>query len=62
MLMTLAGTFLLYSATPYRGVSLWLSMAAAYVAVMLGETRVYASAMRRLAPSAAPAEVASPDR
>jgi hypothetical protein len=54
--ITLGGAILLYSATPFRDVSLWFATVLAYVAVMVGETRVYASTMKRLAPAGAPAE------
>lgn len=52
LLATLAGTYLLYSATHLGGRSLWMAVALAYLAVMFGETRVYAMSMRRFAPPA----------
>ncbi len=52
LLATLAGTYLLYSATQSGGRSLWMAVALAYLAVMVGETRVYAMSMRRVAPVA----------
>ncbi|MBT8484486.1 MAG: hypothetical protein KJO43_02835 [Phycisphaerae bacterium] len=55
MLIALSGTFLLYSATPYRSRSLWFAAVVAYLAVMVSETRVYASSMRRFAPPGGPA-------
>lgn len=59
LLATIGGTYLLYSATPLGspsgGKSLWLAVAFAYVAAMVGETRVYAMSMRRFAPGAPPA-------
>jgi F0F1-type ATP synthase assembly protein I len=49
--VTLGATILLYSATPYGTRSLWFAVLLAYFAVMVAETRVYASSMRRFAPS-----------
>ena len=48
--VTLGGTFLLYSATRFGGKSLWLAVAAAYLAAMIGETRIYGASMRRFDP------------
>jgi len=48
---TLAGAFLLYSATPLSKGALAASVLAAYVAVLAGETRVYAETMKRFVPS-----------
>ena len=48
---TLAGAFLLYSATPLSKGALGLSVLAAYLAVLAGETMVYAKSMKRFAPS-----------
>jgi hypothetical protein len=51
MLVTLGLTFLLYSATPYGTVSLWLAVVAAYAATLLGETRAYATYMKQYSPA-----------
>jgi hypothetical protein len=48
---TLAGAFLLYSATPLSKGALGVSVLVAYLAVLAGETRVYAETMKRLVPS-----------
>ena len=47
---TLAGAFLLYSATPLSKGALGASVLAAYLAILAGETRVYAETMKRLVP------------
>lgn len=54
MAVTIAGCFLLYSAPPFAANGRWLALAVgvAYVAAMVGETRVYAVSMRRFAPDA----------
>jgi len=51
--ITVAATFLLYSATRFGAVSLVLTVVAAYFAVQVGETRMYAIAMKRHAPDSA---------
>ncbi len=48
MACTLGGAVLLYSATPLRTTSLWLAVAVAYFAALIGETRVYVQSMQRL--------------
>ena len=50
LVITLAGVFLLYSATPLRGRNVWFAAVLAYVAVMVCETRIFAGSMKRLAP------------
>jgi len=60
MAITLGGTFLLYSATPFGGRTLWFAVMVAYLAAMAGETRVYALSMRRFTPSPGPS-AAAPD-
>ena len=47
---TMGATFLLYSATQIGGKGLFFAVTLAYVAAMVGETRVYAMSMRRFAP------------
>jgi hypothetical protein len=51
LLVTLGLTFLLYSATPYGTVSLWLAVVAAYAATLFGETRAYATYMKQYSPA-----------
>lgn len=46
--LTLGGVLLLYSATPLRSPSLWLAAMVAYLAALIGETRVYVHCMQRL--------------
>jgi hypothetical protein len=46
--MSLGGALLLYSATPLRSPSLWLAVMVAYLAALIGETRVYVHCMQRL--------------
>jgi hypothetical protein len=48
LVVALAGTFLLYSATPLKSRGVWLAAALAYVAVMVGESRVYVTSMRSM--------------
>ena len=47
---TLALAFLLYSATPYGSIGLWLAVVVAYMATLVTETRLYALHMKRYAP------------
>ncbi|MEM7228025.1 MAG: hypothetical protein AAF432_04335 [Planctomycetota bacterium] len=49
--VTVVATFLLYSATRFGTAGLVLAVVTAYVAVMAGETRMYANSMRRYAPN-----------
>jgi hypothetical protein len=65
LVLTLAGAFLLYSA-PFHGLGgMWLAAAVmmAYLAALIGETRVYAATMRRYgsAPIGPPATESLPD-
>lgn len=55
LMATMGGTYLLYSATHFGGKSLWLAVLVVYLAAMVGETRVYATSMRRFAPGGAEA-------
>ena len=50
LVTTMGATFLLYSATQIGGKGLFFAVALAYVAAMVGETRVYAMSMKRFAP------------
>ncbi len=50
LVTTMGATFLLYSATQIGGKGLFFAVALAYVAAMVGETRVYALSMKRFAP------------
>jgi hypothetical protein len=50
-LLTLAGGFLLYSATPYGTVAMWLCLVVAFWAGLVGLVRIYGSHVRRLAPA-----------
>ncbi|MBX3373293.1 MAG: hypothetical protein KF817_05610 [Phycisphaeraceae bacterium] len=50
LLVTLGIGLLLYSATPSGTVHLWFSVAIAYAATLVGETRAYAAAMRPYIP------------
>lgn len=50
LLVTLGIGLLLYSATPSGTVHLWFSVAIAYAATLVGETRAYAAAMRPYSP------------
>jgi len=43
--VTIGVTLLIYSATQFGTVSLWLAVGMTYVATLTGETRVYAAAM-----------------
>jgi len=52
LLATLALGLLLYSATPFGTRSLWMGIVVAYAVTLVGETRVYASHMKRFSPSA----------
>ena len=61
LLITPAGAFLLYSATPLGTAGLWLGIVVSYAATLVGETRVYAAHMRRFSPAgAAPAATVRP--
>lgn len=51
LVLTPAAGLLLYSATPYGGLWFWLAIVFAYLAMLAGETRVYAHTMNRLAPA-----------
>ena len=51
LVTTMGATFLLYSATQIGGKGLFFAVALAYVAAMVGETRVYALSMKRFAPN-----------
>jgi hypothetical protein len=53
LLTTLGVAYLLYSATPYHSRMLWFAVLVAYLAALVGETRVYALSMRRFAPDGA---------
>ncbi|MCA9296489.1 MAG: hypothetical protein KC983_08225 [Phycisphaerales bacterium] len=53
LLVTVAGTFLLYSATRFGTLGLVLAVMAAYFAVQVGESRIYAGSMKRHAPAGA---------
>ncbi|MCP3902325.1 MAG: hypothetical protein GY715_01705 [Planctomycetes bacterium] len=48
LVLALAGAFLLYSATPLSSRGVWLAAALTYVAVMVGESRVYVTSMRSM--------------
>jgi hypothetical protein len=52
-LPTLAGAFLLYSAAHFSRVAIGGSVLLAYLAVLVGETRVYAESMKRFVPRGA---------
>jgi hypothetical protein len=65
LVLTLAGAFLIYSA-PFHGLGgMWLAAAVmmAYLAALIGETRVYAATMRRYgsAPLGRSATESTPD-
>jgi len=48
LVLTPAAGLLLYSATPYGGLWFWVAVLLAYLAMLAGETRVYAHTMNRL--------------
>jgi hypothetical protein len=50
MIATLALGFLLYSATSYGTLGMWLSLVVSFWAALFGLVSVYASHMRRLTP------------
>ena len=51
LVLTPAAGLLLYSATPYGGLWFWIAVLLAYLAMLAGETRVYAHTMNRLRPA-----------
>jgi len=62
LVLALGGAFLLYSATPLSSKGVWLAAVLTYLAVMVGESRVYVTSMRSMTRvSSDPPEPSAPE-